>query len=872
MDGDCVSLLPRVCDILAAPRSSLPDDTSLEKLLDWFTTFSKSGVSLLEVNPCLQGFISTVVSSRAAESSIISFALKLTGLVAAAEDGFRALQASSVLDLAFNPQHWREDGLWDDPCVRIGWIQGFSTMLQHRQAFSFFVQADSIKPLLQLQTDTSLFVASAAGQMLAHVLMLSHPLLSGFNGKEVDDKSSSSSITGSMRPAVIEADQDVAAVVTEILEYLKTRMLPKESSQLHQSQQILKLLALILSQAGPSLRDKLLLFVRESLEELVASNYSQLTRPLMDVILAAYSSIRGDEKVPDPILCHLLSVMLNQREPFDRIHAAAAFLCSGHDNQIHMAQSACILLLPMEIITGLTLLEGNSTVKEHRLLMMEQLQSKISCISMICISLKHIPKITHMAPDCRPCPPAVVVAAVLALLRLCRGLSPPSLNGCVAVFRNVTGSGKVQKCALEALSALSSSSEVSVMLVEVFTLLIEYLNHPDSDPTMLQKSYQALVQWIGVCSNLSSITNQLKEDLTQVVRKRACDMRWEVRDSTVEFLGHLAGLPTCRTEVGGACNAAEYLLGGCCVTTPLLVEALHDPESYVRASAVSALAQTMTHSWQEGVVPTKEQAEIVTQLLEMLSQDTEGFARRAVLQYFISWFSSHPSCTSSPLLMQSVRSVLLQGSADLDWEVKVHTLDLAELLMDQAFLGQHGYTKGLESHPAQPHPYAATAKQAYTLTQRSDLLHALDGLVKQGLLSVLLSGLFDCDRPVGLKACRLLIRLKHVLLLKTQDESDAVKTDPGLYCELLSQGWAQEIRNVLGTEDRSNETDPHTVTVNVCNLVTSLDLEDRLDVLTRSSDHFYNSPRSLLQDILTASAAHAQQDSQLKEEVIVDCY
>lgn len=266
------------------------------------------------------------------------------------------------------------------------------------------------------------------------------------------------------------------------------------------------------------------------------------------------------------------------------------------------------------------------------------------------------------------------------------------------------------------------------------------------------------------------------------------------------------------------------------------------------------------------------QAEIVTQLLEMLSQDTEGFARRAVLQYFITWFSSHPSCTSSPLLMQSVRSVLLQGSADLDWEVKVHTLDLAELLMDQAFLGQHGYTKGLESHPAQPHPYAATAKQAYTLTQRSDLLCALDGLVKQGLLSVLLSGLFDCDRPVGLKACRLLIRLKHVLLLKTQDESDAVKTDPRLYCELLSQGWAQEIRNVLGTEDRSNETDPHTVTVNVCNLVTSLDLEERLDVLTRSSDHFYNSPRSLLQDILTASAAHAQQDSQLKEEVIVDCY
>lgn len=62
------------------------------------------GVSLLEVNPCLQGFISTVVSSRAAESSIISFALKLTGLVAAAEDGFRALQVG-LISPAFHQHH-----------------------------------------------------------------------------------------------------------------------------------------------------------------------------------------------------------------------------------------------------------------------------------------------------------------------------------------------------------------------------------------------------------------------------------------------------------------------------------------------------------------------------------------------------------------------------------------------------------------------------------------------------------------------------------------------------------------------------------------------------------------------------------------------
>lgn len=86
-----------------------------------------------------------------------------------------------------------------------------------------------------------------------------------------------------------------------------------------------------------------------------------------------------------------------------------------------------------------------------------------------------------------------------------------------------------------------------------------------------------------------------------------CDMRWEVRDSTVEFLGHLAGvrvlLKSADEEV---CDASEALLGGSC-TTPLLKEALQDTESYVRASAVSALAKTLAHSWQQGAALALEE-------------------------------------------------------------------------------------------------------------------------------------------------------------------------------------------------------------------------------------------------------------------------
>lgn len=43
MDRECVSLLPRVCEVLLDSGRSLPDDTSLEKLLDWFTGLTGAG-------------------------------------------------------------------------------------------------------------------------------------------------------------------------------------------------------------------------------------------------------------------------------------------------------------------------------------------------------------------------------------------------------------------------------------------------------------------------------------------------------------------------------------------------------------------------------------------------------------------------------------------------------------------------------------------------------------------------------------------------------------------------------------------------------------------------------------------------------------
>ncbi|AWP05272.1 putative BRCA1-associated ATM activator 1 [Scophthalmus maximus] len=889
--GECVSLLPRVCEVLRDSGRSLPDDTSLEKLLDWFSGLTEAGGSLLEAHPCLLEFISTVVNKTSSDPDVISFALKLSGLIAATEDGFETLQERSVLDLTFNQRHWQEAGLWEDPCIRIGWIQGVRSMLQHSKALGFFVQADFIVPLLQLQTDSSLFVAAAANQTLAHVLLFFQPALSaGCNGTV---KSQGSDTRTREHPGVTtaETDHDYSAVLVAISEYLKGSLVRgEENTRLHQSRQILKLLALLLARAAPPLRDKLLRTVADPLEELVTAGCSRLMPPLMDIVLAANSS----SSVPDQRVTRLLSSMLNTNKPADRLRAAAAFLHSGHRDTVHTVRAVRILLLPLDIITGQTLL-GADTSEEHRFSMVEQLKSKTTCVSMVCVCLTNTPQITLMPPDLLPCPLVVIVSAVLSLLRICCGDS--SSGGCAEVFRNVIGSGKVQKCALEVLACLSSSPGVKDELTEVVTVLIQYLNDPDSDPTVIHKSYQALVKWMSVCEDLSSVTDLLRRDLSEVVRKRVCDMRWEVRDSTVEFLGKLAAVPKSAEET------RDGTWPGSCSSAPLLREALQDPESYVRASAVAALAQTLARGWQQGAALTQEQTDIVSRLLEILSQDTEGFARRAVLQYFIAWFSSRASHTSPPsssttsssssssLLVNSVSSILSLGSADLDWEVKVHTLELAELLLDEALSGHRGYRKGPETPPAPLHPYAVVPDRTSTLRMQgaeSDSAGALSDLVERGVVSALLSGLVDCDRPVGLKACQLLITLRDTICpppLETLDATPATATVARVSCELPACGWGREIRKILGANkcDKAKEADVAGETreegkgegndgVSVCEMLRSLGLDARLDVLSQSSDHVHNSPLSLLQDILTASAAHTRQDMQPGQEVIVDCY
>lgn len=62
---------------------------------------------------------------------------------------------------------------------------------------------------------------------------------------------------------------------------------------------------------------------------------------------------------------------------------------------------------------------------------------------------------SHQPSDVLPCPPGDIVTAVLSVLKLTSGLSTPADSR--ELSRNIMHCGRVQKCALEALIALSNS-------------------------------------------------------------------------------------------------------------------------------------------------------------------------------------------------------------------------------------------------------------------------------------------------------------------------------------------------------------------------------------------------------------------------------
>ncbi|XP_017750068.1 PREDICTED: BRCA1-associated ATM activator 1 isoform X3 [Rhinopithecus bieti] len=821
MDPECSRLLPALCAVLVDPRQPVADDTCLEKLLDWFKTVTEgeSSLVLLQGHPCLVELLSHVLKVQDLSPGVLSFSLRLAGTFAAQENCFQYLQQGELLPGLFGEAGPLGRAAWAVPTVRSGWIQGLHSLAQHPSALRFLADHGAVDTIFSLQGDSSLFVASAASQLLVHVLALSmrggaegHPCLRGDDWPACAQKITDhveESLCSTATPKVTQALNVLTTTFGRCqspwTEALWVRLSPRVACLLERDP----------IPAAHSLVDLLLRVARSPV-------FSSSDGSLWETLAQALSCLGPTHVGP-------LALGILKLEHCPQALRTQAF-------QVLLQPLACVLKATVQAPGPPGLLDGTA---DDATTVDALLASKSSCAGLLCRTLAHLEELQPLPQRPSPWPQASLLEAAVTVLRLCDGSAAPASSVGGHLCGTLAGCVRVQRAALDFLGTLSEGTGPQELVMQALAVLLECLESPGSSPTVLKKAFQATLRWLlsspktPGCSDLGPLIPQFLRELFPVLQKRLCHPCWEVRDSALEFLTQLS------RHWGGQADFRCVLLAS--EVPELARQLLQDPESYVRASAVTATGQLS--SWGLHAPTSPEHAEarqsLFPELLHILSVDSEGFPRRAVMQVFTEWLrDGHADAAQD--VEQFVATVLRAASRDLDWEVRTQGLELALV-----FLGQ---TLG----PPRTHcPYAVALPE---VAPARPLTEALRAFCHVGLFDFAFSALFDCDRPVAQKSCDLLLFLRDKIASYSSLREAGGSPNTASVEAALPRCWAGEHAQPPGDQE------PEAVLA----MLRSLDLEGLRSTLAESSDHVQKSPQSLLQDML-ATGGFLQGDE-------ADCY
>ncbi|XP_075623514.1 integrator complex assembly factor BRAT1 isoform X1 [Balearica regulorum gibbericeps] len=835
MTPECALLLPGVCAALADPRQPCSDDTCLEKLLDWFRVLTRFDptVTLVQDNPCLTELITSVLALPEPSPSILSFTLRLAGILAASETRFQHLQQEQLLLRLFGRDGPLNSALWEDASVRSGWVAGVHSMVHHQPALRFLCNGGGIDVIFTLQGDPSLFVASAASQLLVHVLTFS--------------------VESETTKPLSTTDRDWPACAQMIIKHIEDSLQSSSASHIEQS---LKLLTGLFDSCRAMWTKVLWLRIAKQIKSFLTEETVQAQHMLANLLLKmAWSPVFSDT---EGSFWALVTSALEHLTPVQAGPLAVGVLRLYKCPQDVRVQALTVLLQPMDCI-----LRAASQPLEYAGLLDESvsdpatveslLSSKSSCASLLCQTLAHLEQLLSLIHLHVDLPYASLLRSLMAILQFCNGfLSPASPLGST-ISRILINCLRVQKSALDVLAALSEREGCDALIGSLFDVLLAYLESPNTSPTVLKKAFQATSKWLvrlqGLsCSNSQQQqTEKILEDVFLVLQKRLCSPSWEVRDSSLEFLTVLIKCLRDQDEFRQSLLSSEV---------PRLTEnLLEDPESYVRASAVTAvghLAFVTYFAPESPVIGSQYNKEnTVAKLQEILSTDSEGFPRRAVINIFTKWLRQ--GCTGQlEDTEQFVSRVIQIVEHDLDWEVRLGGLELVEVFCSKTIC-QLGHPKC---------PYAPVLS---TVTSSIHQNESLQIFCRAKLFGFLFRSLCDCDKPLGQRACDILLCLKsNFYPFGNMEDSQGIEDSPPgpsiawlqrtLRQGSLAQNFPTEGGNGVDFQD------PESMML----ALGTVGLEDLHDELNRCSDHVEKSPQSLLGDILATVGT--------VEENEADCY
>nr|XP_031327170.1 BRCA1-associated ATM activator 1 isoform X5 [Camelus dromedarius] len=804
MDPECSRLLPALCAVLVDPRQPVADDTCLEKLLDWFKTVTEAGPSLLllQENPCLVELLFRVLKAHDPRPRVLSFSLRLAGLFAAQEDCFQYLQQGELLPMLFGESGPLGGAAWTAPTVRSGWLQGLRSLAQHPGALRFLADCGAVDTIFSLQGDSSLFVASAAGQLLVHILALAmrgpaegHPSPQGCDWPACAQK-----------------------IVCHVEDSLRSTATPQVT-------QALNVLTTTFGHCHSPWTQGLWVRLSPLVACLLEKDPIPASHSLVDLLLSVARSPVGSS---DCGLWETLAQTLSHLSPTQAGPLALGILKLQDCPQALKTQAFGVLLQPLAcVLKAAAQAPGPPGFPEgatgDSITVDTFLSSKSACVGLLCQALAHLELLQLLPQRPSPWPQAPLLRAAVAILRFCHGSAAPTSDVGGHLCAVLAGCVRVQRAALDFLGTLSQGTgseeglpghtQVAPGLPQGPQLLRPGPPHP-----AVPRRYPWPLQ-----------------ELLPVLRKRLCSPCWEARDSGLEFLTQVT------RHWGGQAAFRHALLAS--EVPELTGQLLRDPESYVRASAVTATGQLS--SWGLYATPTGpehpevQQESLFTELLHILSTDSEGFPRRAVMHVFTQWLKDGHADVAEDL-EQFVARVLQAASQDLDWEVRAQGLELALVFLEQ-LLGQ----------PGSRCPYAVALPEA---APPATLAQVLQALCRVQLFEFALRALFDCDRPVAQKSCDLLLFLK-AKATPCGGPQEAGASPDVVSVEAALQRWqAGEQGQPLG------ELEPEAVMA----VLRSMDLEGLRGMLAKSSDHMEKSPQSLLQDMLATVGVLGENEA--------DCY
>ncbi|NWH62590.1 BRAT1 protein, partial [Geococcyx californianus] len=787
-------------------------------------------VKLVLNNPCLTEFFTSVLALQEPSPCILSFTLRLAGILAASKNCFELLQQEKLLVRLFGRDGPLSNAEWKDASVRSGWLEGVCSMMCHQPALHFICSGGGIDVIFALQGDSSLFVASVASSLLVQMLTLS--------------------VASETTEPVSSKDCDWPACAQIIIKHIEDSLRSSSASRIEQS---LKLLTILFRNCHATWTKAIWLSIAKQIESFLMEETVQAQPMLVNLLLNVARS---------PMFCDtnsfwvLVTSALERLNPVQAGPLAVGILKLYQCPQDVSTKALTVLLQPMDCI-----LRAASQPLEYAGLLDESvsdpttveslLSSKSSCVTLLCQNLTHLGELLSLVslPVDLSC--SSLLRAVMTILQFCNGfLSPASPLGST-ISRILINCFRVQRSALDVLAALAEQKDCESLIVSLFDVLLAYLESPNTNPPVLKKTLQATSEWL-LCL-LRSYYNQQQqaekifEAVFLVLQKRLCSPCWEVRDSSLEFITDLT------EHLRGYDVFMQLLLSS---EVPRLIEnLLEDPEGYVRASAVTAFGQLAFINGSASQSPVAEnqynKENIVAKLQEILSRDPEVFPRRAAISFFNEWLRGvHTGQLEDT--EQFVSRVIQTVEHDLDWEVRLGGLELIKVFC--------GYTICQLGPPECPFAPVSSAV-AGSIHQNE----SLQVFCRAKLFGFLFRSLCDCDKPVAEKACSILLILRASLYptdtLKGSQETGNTPAEHSIAWlqRTLRQG---SLAKNLPT-DGCNGVDFQDPESMMLALVT-VDLKELHDELNKSSDHVEKSPQSLLQDILATVGTI--------EENEADCY